>query len=317
MDCITVGEMVIDFLPGREKGSYIRNAGGAPANVAISIARNGLHAGMYCKLGNDDFGYYLNDTLQENGVKLLTKEYTDEAVTTMAFVTLDEKNDRSFTFARRPGADMMLDKNEIMENELVDATIIHAGSCSLSEGKAVEATKHALKEGSKLGKMISFDVNYRNLMWNDDKNRCSKKVLEILKYVDFLKISEEEIDMIGGYDNVFNVMEEYDISVVVLTLGDKGAELFYDKEVHLIAGYEADIVADTTGAGDAFWGGFLSELLIQKVTSTSDLNVNLLKRAIIYGNVSGSLAVKEKGAIASLPTRTKIEKFLKEKNIYE
>lgn len=185
MDFITIGEMVIDFLPGEETGSYIRNAGGAPANVAIAIARNGLSAGMYCKLGNDDFGQFLIKTLQENGVTPLAPELTDEATTTMAFVSLNEQNDRSFTFARKPGADMMLDKSEVKEEELKSCRIVQAGSCSLSAGKTVEATKYAMAKAHELGKLVGFDINYRNLMWNEDKEACTREVLSILKYVDF------------------------------------------------------------------------------------------------------------------------------------
>ncbi|MFA9465645.1 MAG: carbohydrate kinase [Velocimicrobium sp.] len=312
MDFITIGEMVIDFLPGKEAGSYIRNAGGAPANVAIAIARNGLSAGMYCKLGNDDFGQFLIKTLQENGVTPLAPELTDEATTTMAFVSLNEQNDRSFTFARKPGADMMLDKSEIKEEDLKSCRIIQAGSCSLSAGKAVEATKYAMAKAHELGKLVCFDINYRNLMWNDDKEACTKEVLSILKYVDFLKLSDEEIDMVGGHDNVQNIMKKYNIAVAVLTMGSKGSELFYDAQSYMIPGFTVDKVMDTTGAGDAFWGAFLSNLLNHGVYSVDQLNVELLKNAVIYGNVSGSLSVREKGAIASLPTREKIEKFLQE-----
>lgn len=312
MDFITIGEMVIDFIPGQEKGSYIRNAGGAPANVAIAAARNGLEAGIYCKVGDDDFGRFLLQTLRENQVTPLAPEMTQEAITTMAFVSLNEHNDRSFTFARKPGADMMLEKSEIRDEDLKTCRLIQAGSCSLSAGKAVEATEYAMARAHELGKLVGFDINYRNLMWKDDKEACTKKVLSILKYVDFLKLSDEEVDMVGGHDNIFSVMKEYEIAAVVLTLGGDGAELFYDGQSYVIPGYRADKVTDTTGAGDAFWGGFLSEVLNQGVSSTEQLNAEILKKAVTYGNVSGSLSVREKGAIASLPTREKIEAFLAE-----
>ena len=180
MDFITIGEMVIDFIPGQEKGSYIRNAGGAPANVAIAAARNGLEAGIYCKVGDDDFGRFLLQTLRENQVTPLAPEMTQEAITTMAFVSLNEHNDRSFTFARKPGADMMLEKSEIRDEDLKTCRLIQAGSCSLSAGKAVEATEYAMARAHELGKLVGFDINYRNLMWKDDKEACTKKVLSIL-----------------------------------------------------------------------------------------------------------------------------------------
>lgn len=313
MDFISIGEMVIDFLPGEEDGCYIRNAGGAPANVAIAVARNGLSSGMYCKVGNDDFGKFLIQVLEENHVKLLSRELCDEAITTMAFVTLSEDNDRSFTFARKPGADMMLDKAEISEEELKNCKVLNAGSCSLSAGKAVEATEYAMKRAHELGKIVAFDVNYRNLMWNDDKKACSDKVETILKYVDFLKFSDEEIDMIGGKECVLDVMEKYDVAVTVLTHGKDDIEFFFKGKAYTVEGVKAEKVADTTGAGDAFWGAFISKLLINGADSVDKLTEETLREAVAYGNVSGSLAVGEKGAIASLPTREKIEKYLQDK----
>ena len=207
---------------------------------------------------------------------------------------------------------MMLDKSEIKDEDLKTCRLIQAGSCSLSAGKAVEATEYAMARTHELGKMVGFDINYRNTMWNDDKDACTKKVLSILKYVDFLKLSDEEIDMVGGHDKVLSVMKEYDIAAAVLTLGGGGAELFFDGQSYVVPGYRVDKVADTTGAGDAFWGGFLSCVLNQGVSSVTQLNADILKYAVQYGNVSGSLSVREKGAIASLPTREKIEKFLAE-----
>ena len=263
-------------------------------------------------LGDDDFGRFLLKTLEDNGVRPCIRELTGEATTTMAFVSLDENNDRSFTFARKPGADMMLDKSEIKDEDLKTCRIIQAGSCSLSAGKAVEATEYAMARAHELGKMVGFDINYRNLMWNDDREACTKEVLSILKYVDFLKLSEEEIDMVGGHDNILNIMKEYDIAVAVLTLGGGGAELFYDGQSYVVPGYHVEKVADTTGAGDAFWGGFLACVLNHGVSSVDQLNADMLRYAVKYGNVSGSLSVREKGAIASLPTREKIEKFLAE-----
>ena len=132
MDIYSIGEMVIDFIPGAEKASYIRNAGGAPANVAIAMARNGLKAGMCTKVGDDQFGYFLIDTLKKYGVAVLGGEPCREAVTTMAFVTLAEDGERLFTFARKPGADMFLAPADVKEEEIEDSVIVHAGSCSLS-----------------------------------------------------------------------------------------------------------------------------------------------------------------------------------------
>ncbi|MEG0913657.1 MAG: carbohydrate kinase, partial [Oscillospiraceae bacterium] len=255
MDFLSVGEMVIDFLPGNEAGVYIRKAGGAPANVAIALARQGCDAAFCGMMGNDDFGRFLLETLRDNGVKPLVTDLTNDAITTMAFVTLNEFGDRSFTFARKPGADMFLNRSHIKDEYLDNTSIVHAGSCSLSKGDAVGATVYALQEGCRRGKLVSFDVNYRNLLWDNDRTAASVAVMKILPFVDILKISEDEIDMIGGEEEIPKLMRECDIAMVVETLGANGARCFWNGEIISLDGIKAECV-DATGAGDAFWGGF-------------------------------------------------------------
>ena len=263
----------------------------------------------------DYFGKFLLDTLRENHVTPLAPEMTDDAVTTMAFVSLNEYNDRSFTFARKPGADMLLSKSEIKDEDLKDCRLFQAGSLTLSAGPAVEATEYAMARAKELGCMVGFDINYRNLIWKDDKDACTRKVLSVLKYVDFLKLSDEEIDMVGGHDNLLNVMKEYDIAVAVLTLGGAGAEVFYDGKSYVVPGFKVPHVADTTGAGDAFWGGFLSSLLLQGVTRPEEITEPILRKAMEYGNISGALCVQKKGAISSLPTREEIEEIIRSESL--
>lgn len=309
MDLYSLGEMVIDFIPGSEPASYVRNAGGAPANVACTVAKNGLEAGMLCSLGDDDFGHFLADTLKEYGVKNLKPDFCEKAITTMAFVTLAPDGDRSFTFARKPGADMFLSEDDVKEEDIAASKIVHAGSCSLSASPVAEATVKALKLGKEMGKLVSFDVNYRNLMWNDDCEACAAKVFECLPYIDILKISEEEVDMMGGEAGLPALMDKYGLSLIVETLGSKGAKCYFAGEVFEIPGRKA-VCVDATGAGDAFWGGFLSSLRLQGVEKTSELTAEKIKTAMNYGNVGGWICVQSKGGIPSLPTREEIEKNL-------
>ena len=308
-DVYSIGEMLIDFIPGSEPASYIRKAGGAPANVAIAAAKNGLSVSMCCKVGDDDFGRFLMDTLKEHDVKAACPEFCREAVTTMAFVTLEADGERKFTFARKPGADMLLCEEDVKAEDIEASVMIHAGSCSLSAHPVAEATVKAMRLAHEKGKLVSFDLNYRNVMWDDDQSACAKCVMDVLKYVDFLKISEEEVDMVGGEENLFGLMKEYGIAGVVLTLGSAGARAYFQGQTIEIAGRKAKAV-DATGAGDAFWGGFLSCLRIQEVSRVQDLTAEKIQKAIEYGNVSGFICVQTKGAIASLPTRAQIEAYL-------
>ena len=312
-DLYSIGEMVIDFIPGSEPASYIRKAGGAPANVAIAVTKNGLRSAMCCKVGEDDFGRFLMDTLAEYDVEAVCPDLCREAITTMAFVTLAENGERRFTFARKPGADMMLSEADVKETDIADSAIIHAGSCSLSAQPEATATVKALRLGHEYGKLVSFDVNYRNLMWNDDIAACTQTVKEILKYVDLLKISEEEVDMMGGEAALPSLMLENDITLVVETLGSKGARAYFKGSGFDIPGRKAKAV-DATGAGDAFWGAFLAKLRLLGVERASDLTEDIIRQAMDYGNISGCICVQQKGAIASIPTRDQIEAYMKGMN---
>lgn len=310
MDIYSIGEMVIDFIPGAEPNSYVKNAGGAPANVTIAVAKNGLDAGMCCSLGDDDFGHFLRDCLIENNVRCLKNGFTDKAITTMAFVSLDKDGDRSFTFARKPGADMFLEEDDVKESDVDNSYIVHASSCSLSASPIDKATEKLLRLGHEKNKLVSFDLNYRNLMWNDDKEACAKAVLNILKYVDLLKVSEDELPMlVTGDENVSEFMKKYNITLVIETLGSKGARCFYNGEMFDIPGLKVKCI-DATGAGDSFWGAFLSFLRFNNVERASDLNKELITKAVQYGNVSGAICVQSKGAIPSIPTREQIEKMM-------
>lgn len=309
-DVYSIGEMVIDFIPGSEPESYIRNAGGAPANVAIAIVKNGLTSSMCCKVGDDDFGRFLMKTLDDNGVKIACPQLCKDAVTTMAFVTLADDGNRSFTFARKPGADMFLSEEDVKEEDIDESVIVHAGSCSLSAQPVAKATIKALRIAHEKEKIVSFDVNYRNLMWKDDESACTDAVMEILKYVDLLKISEEEVEMMGGEDALAGLMEENGISLLVETLGSNGAQAFFEGEIIKNAGYSVKAV-DATGAGDAFWGGFLSSLRLQGVDNVEGLSKTVIEKAMEYGNASGCICVQGKGAIVSIPTREQIEDFIK------
>lgn len=304
MDLLAIGEMVIDFLPGPEPGSYLRNAGGAPANVAIAATRSGLTAAFLGMLGNDDFGHFLVVTLEENGVEVVLKELTDEAVTTMTFVTLGEGGERSFTFVRKPGADMLLAPADIRPEVISAATIVHAGSCSLSRSPSAEATIEGLRLARDAGKLVSFDVNYRASLWARESDAVAR-IAEALPFIDLLKVSEEEVHLVGGAAGLADCLRTHGIAVAVETLGADGARChFAGASVHVPS--PPAVAIDATGAGDAFWGAFLAHLVAAGVRRVGDLDLETLTAAATYAAAAGSLCVRRKGAIAALPTRAEI-----------
>ena len=309
VDVYSIGEMVVDFIPGSVPGSYLQNPGGAPANLAIAAARCGLETGMCCSVGDDAFGRFLTDALRKNGVRVLRPEPCREAVTTMAFVSLTEDGERSFTFVRKPGADMFLREEDVKEADIRDSVIVHAGSCSLSAEPEASATVRALRLGRELGKIVTFDVNYRDVMWPGGEAACAGKVREILPYVDLLKVAREEVSVLGGEAAIPELMREYGLTLVVETLGARGALGFFQDRRISIPGRRARCV-DATGAGDAFWGALLAMLRARGVTRAEDLTAELVREAMVCGNVGGWLCVQEKGAISSLPTREEIRRYL-------
>lgn len=308
MAVLCIGEMLIDFTPYKgETLVYKANPGGAPANVAVSLARNGIDTGFMGKLGDDDFGRLLKRTLEENNITHLCPELTSEATTTLAFVTLDEGGDRKFTFARKPGADMLLNVSDVDKIDFNEYDLIHAGSVSQSGSPSRDAVADALRRAKDAGKLVSFDINFRDKIWSFDE--CFAEVNKLLPYIDLLKISDEELDFVGGEDNILKFMSENSISVIVLTRGGEGARVFFGGLYYDIPSMKVQ-VKDTTGAGDAYWGGFLSCLLDQGVKSVADLTSEKLIAAGKYGAVSGGLCIQKPGGIPAIPTFDEIRAAL-------
>lgn len=308
MKVLCVGEMLIDFTPvnGMEN-TYTANPGGAPANVAVSVSRSDVEAGFLGRVGNDDFGRLLVDTLKKDNVRLLIPELTDDAITTLAFVTLNGSGDRSFTFARKPGADMLLDETDVDRVDFSEWDMVHAGSVSQSAMPERDAVLKALRKAKENNKLVSFDINYRDKIWGYEE--CRKEVYKIFPMVDLLKISDEELDFVDGEENIPVFMEKFGISALVLTRGGDGARIYYGSDVLEMEAMKVP-VKDTTGAGDSFWGGFLSSLLRQGVKETGDITGDKLAAAGRYGTVSAGLCIQKYGGIPALSYRKDIEKMM-------
>jgi len=310
LDFISIGEMLIDFTPSEKAWNYTANPGGAPANVAIAAARNEIKTGFMGVMGNDDFGHMLIDTLKKDQVEILCPELTDEATTTLAFVTLYEGGERSFTFVRKPGADILLSPKDVHRNEelISNCTLVNAGSFSMSENPSCEAIEEALKLAHANNRLVSFDINYRDMIWHSQE-KCLSAVEKILPLVDLLKISDEELFFVGGEEQIPAFMKQYDITVVIQTLGSQGAKFYFADKSEVISSKKVTAI-DATGAGDAFWGGFLSKLLMSGVQKTADITEDILRQSVTYGNAAGGLCVQKSGGIPALPRKEDIEKFL-------
>ena len=312
-DVYSIGEMVIDFIPGSEPASYIRKAGGAPANVAIAVAKNGLEASMCCKVGDDDFGHFLMKTLDEYHVKAACPKLCEEAITTMAFVSLAENGERVFTFARKPGADMMLREEEVDYDVIRQAKIFHFGTLSMTDEPVRSATKKALEVAKEAGCLISLDPNLRPPLWKSLDE--AKKMMEYgFRYCDILKISDNEIQFVSGkedYDEgIAAIRESYKIPLIFLTMGKDGSRAYY-KDMRVEAGpFPQKNTIETTGAGDTFTGCALDGILTAGLDNLTEKD---LSGILTFANAAAALITTRRGALKVMPEKEEVLRLAAER----
>ncbi len=293
-DVVTLGEFLIDFTPAGVSASgkilFEANPGGAPANVAACISKLGKRAAFIGKLGSDAFGEFLIDALNENQIfseGLIVDKHRNTA---LAFVHLAENGERSFTFYRDGSADLALRPDEIPLH-LLDTRIFHFGSLSLTHDTARSATMFTLEKVPE-GTLISYDPNLRPQLWKN-LEEARKRILEVMGLVDILKIAEDELEFLTGTGDVLlgcqKLAEEYNVALILVTLGAKGC--FYWTESHTghVPGYRVTAV-DSTGAGDAFLGAMLFQIL-EKEKSLSQWDKDELEECNGFANAVGALVV--------------------------
>jgi len=314
MDIITLGELLIDFTDAGDSPAgmrlFERNAGGAPANIACCAARLGKKSAFIGKVGRDMHGEFLRQTLEENGVNTRGLGETDAAFTTLAFVTLDAAGERSFSFARNPGADTLLSQKDLDAGQLADAKILAVGSLSLTAEPARSATKRAVDIAKTAGTWIAYDPNDRPALWSN-REEAIKQMRSLLPQTDILKVSEEEALLLTGRDLLGAAtlaLTDMGIPIVAVTRGEKGALLSVRGELCEIAGFSVPVV-DTTGAGDAFFGGFLTALLESGCTPKT-VSKEQAADCARFACAVAACSIQKRGAIPSMPTRSAVENLL-------
>ena len=306
-DVVALGELLIDFTPEgvSENGNVIfeRNPGGAPANVLVALSKFGKKTSFIGKVGEDMFGAFLKNTLASYGVETKALLTTKECNTTLAFVALDENNDRSFSFYRNPGADLAISADEVDQDAIKNCKIFHFGSVSMTDEPARSATFHAVNCAKKEGALISYDPNLRKPLWVDEKN-AERYIKEGLKLADIVKVSEEEaeflFDTTDDAEAAKFLRDEYGIRLVMITKGAQGCYFSCGDYEGIIPAVKANVV-DTTGAGDAFMAGVLNKL-IDMEKNPEELTCEELEECIRFGTKSGSISTERKGGIPSMPT---------------
>ena len=314
-DVVALGELLIDFAPvSTDESGYPTlkaQPGGAPGNFLAALQKYGCSTALLGKVGDDAFGHLLVGTLNEKGIE--TKGIvTDPAVfTTLAFVTLDATGNRSFSFARKPGADTCLRTDELDLSLLDDCRVFHFGTLSLTSEPARSATKAAVAYAKEHGKLISFDPNLRKPLWpNDD---TAKEQIEWgLHQADIVKISDEEIEFLWGLspeEGAQKLLAEYGVRLVYATLGPKGCHFANAQGCGEVASPSGIHVVDTTGAGDIFGGSAMSQFL--KLNKAPEaLTVEEMRAVTRFACCAASLSTQTHGGIGSVVEESTVRSIL-------
>ncbi len=318
LDVTALGEILIDFTPDGKKDNgnicFERNPGGAPANVLAAVSRLGGKTAFIGKVGEDIFGNYLVNVLEQHGINTEGIKTTSEAKTTLAFVQLDENGDRSFSFYRNPGADTMLEKSDVNYRLIEQSKIFHFGSLTLTDEPSRSSTVAALEHAKKSGCIISYDPNLRPALWKNAEEAKSQ-IISVLSDVDILKISEDELEFITGTKALETGSNElrkrYNIKLVLITRGANGCYFRLGNETGDVPTFNQVKTIDTTGAGDAFLGGFLYSVLSNKFSSIKQLcKVNTIEM-VRFSNAVASICTSRRGAIPAMPRLDEVMKLLK------
>lgn len=314
VDVVALGELLIDFTPApSEYGSvaYVRNAGGAPANVLAMLSRLGKKTAFIGKVGQDSFGTFLKQTLVDYGIQISNLIESRQSPTALAFVQLDEAGNRFFEFYRKHSADIMLRKEDISVQLLSECRIFHFGSVSMTDTPARDATIYAACEAKKLGKLVSYDPNFRAALW-PDRDEAIQVMRSGLEYADIVKVSDDEIALLTDTEDLLRgaeVLVKGGAKLALVTAGAKGCWYIsaYGHSGH-VPSFSVQTV-DTTGAGDTFLGAFLSQLLnwAQPLERITDAELNATIR---FANAAGALCATGFGAVPSMPTEAQIKKIL-------
>lgn len=314
VDVVALGELLIDFTEaGTGKDGmklFEQNPGGAPANLLTVISHMGYKAAFVGKVGDDMHGVFLKRTLEKEGIDTKNLIVDSNYFTTLAFVEINKNGERNFSFARKPGADTQLKRSELNVNLLSNCKIFHFGSLSLTDFPAKEATLAAIDIAKKNEAVISYDPNYRASLWTNESDAIDV-MKSVIPLVDIMKVSDEESYLLTdekGYLKAADKILSLGPKLVAITLGENGVLIATNNVKEIVAGFKVEAV-DTTGAGDSFWGGFLSRYLSYN-KKIEQLELNEIRECAVSGNMVASLCVQKRGGIPAIPTCSEVEKSL-------
>lgn len=307
MSVVCFGELLIDFV-SLDKGVSVGEAygfqkapGGAPANVAVAVARLGHKSAFIGQVGDDAFGHYLAGVLEGEGVNIAGLRFSGEARTALAFVSLTLDGERSFVFYRHPSADMLMKPEDVFLDGIDEAKIFHYGSITLINEPSRSATLMAAQHARSRGLLLSYDPNLRLSLW-PDAAAAHSGMLTGLNYANIVKVSDEELAFLTGDQGIEPLWRD-GLQLIVVTHGAGGSSVYTRKDRYDYPGFSVNAV-DTTGAGDAFVGALLVGIL-----EHPDDYLQHIKDIMCFANAAGALATTQRGAIPALPMRDTVDAF--------
>ena len=315
MDILTIGEVLIDLTQtGKdERGipQFAANPGGAPGNFLAALGVYGCKTAFIGKVGADTFGRLLRRTMQHAGIETKGIVEDPEVFTTLAFVTFDASGDRSFSFARKPGADTQLRWDEVNLHLIDEARVFHFGTLSLTDEPARSTTYRTVKYAKAHGRLITFDPcdpTLREPLWKTPA-AAKEQMLWSLTQSDVVKISDNEVAFLWGCspeEGAQRLLEEFDVKLAMVTLGPDGCLLKTKQALlrtaHGFAPCRKVRAVDTTGAGDIFGGSAVARLL-ELGKAPEQLTQDDLSYIGSYALTAASLSTEHSGGIPSIPSK--------------
>lgn len=317
-DVVALGELLVDFTENgvSAQGNPVleANPGGAPCNVLAMLNNLGKKTAFIGKVGQDSFGRMLLEAVKESGTDVKNLVMDEKTPTTLAFVHTKPDGDRDFSFYRNPGADMMLKKEEVMEEIIRAGRIFHFGTLSSTHEGVREATRYAIKVAKDNGLLISFDPNLREPLWSSLED-ARREIAYGLSMCDILKISDNELEFMTGtadYAKGVSVLRErYSIPLIFVTLGRDGSRAYYKDRMAEAKSFMQENTIETTGAGDTFEGCALNYILEHGLEELSEEH---LEELLVFANAGASIITTRRGALRVMPKAEEIRKLIEDRS---
>ncbi len=314
-DVIALGELLVDFnaLHSNDFDSvvYESNPGGAPCNVLAMLSNLQKRTAFIGKVGDDFLGHALQQRIVRMGISTEGLSKDKKRNTTLAFLNDSKTYPHQYLFYRNRTADMNLDEGDVDADMLSRTRIFHFGSLSFTHKRCRKATRKAIKAAKSKHRLISFDPNYRPVLWPGEEE-ARKWMLYGCSVCDILKVEASELAFITQQTTIQNgvdfLQKHYSISLILVTSGEAGSQAFMGNRKVYQEAFLTNRTIDTTSAGDTFLGCCLAYILEQGM----ELSDHQLQEMLFRANAAASLETTRKGAIRAMPTQAELEDYLKQ-----